>query len=90
MAEFFDHPETGKLHFRSVAGGTGGGATSVYEAPATKADMAAHPGAHARYLIAKRQAAEKANAAAVKAAETKAEVAQIEASAKALAETQTE
>jgi len=57
MAEFFDHPETGKLHFRSAAGGTGGGSTSVFEAPATPADIAAHPREHARYLRAKELAA---------------------------------
>lgn len=57
MSEFYDHPETGKLHLRAAAGGTGGGATSVYDAPARKEDFAIHPQAHAAYLRRKHAAA---------------------------------
>ena len=65
MAEFYHHPETGVLHLRAAAGGVGGGATSVYDAPAKKEDFAAHPKAHAAYLRKKQieAASEKAVAA---------------------------
>jgi len=59
MARFYDHP-TGKLHFAAMAGGHGGGATSEYDAPATSADIAAHPQAHGRY-IREKAAAQKAD-----------------------------
>lgn len=53
MAEFYDHPETGILWIRAAAGGTGGGSTSVYEAPATLDDVNSNPRAHAKYLQGK-------------------------------------
>lgn len=69
MAKFYDHAETGKLHFSSVAGGTGGGVTSIFDAPATAADIASHPREHGLYVKAKREAAAQAEAEAETAAE---------------------
>lgn len=68
MAEFYHHPETGVLHLRAAAGGTGGGATSVYDAPARKEDFAAHPKAHAAYLRKKQMEAASEKAAAAREA----------------------
>lgn len=70
MARFYDHPVTGKLHFSSPAGGAGGGITSVFDAPATPADLAAYPLQHARYMNDKRAAAEKVEADAAAETET--------------------
>lgn len=49
MAEFYDHPATGLLHFRSVAGG----GTSIFDAVATEADIAANQPAYRDYLAMK-------------------------------------
>lgn len=66
MAEFYDH-ESGKLYFRAPAGG----GNSVWDAPATHADIAGNPAAHREYLQAKQAAkvaeAEAASVEAIKA-----------------------
>jgi len=72
MARFYDHP-TGKLHFAAMAGGHGGGATSEYDAPATSADIAAHPQAHGRYICEK-AAAQKADEQSAAKAELREEL----------------
>ncbi len=68
MAEFYDHPHTGKLHFRALAGGHGGGATSEFDAPARPEDIAAFHNAHAAYVRKKHLAAQQNATAAEKEA----------------------
>ena len=82
MAEFFDHPQTGVLHFRAMAGGYGGGATSFYEAPATPSDIKAYPQDHARYVVAKNKAA----AEAMKSEKVAEEIVAIQSTATSLAD----
>lgn len=94
MAKFYDHPQTGRLHFQAPAGGTGGGATSEWDAPATEADIRDNPREHSRYLKEKRDAvsARDAQAQAIeKAAQEKAQaiVAQAEVAAAAAIEAST-
>ncbi len=52
MAEFYEHPETGKLHFR----GTAGGGNSTYDGVATESDMRNYPEAHAHHVASKERA----------------------------------
>jgi hypothetical protein len=58
MAEFYDHPVTGKLFFRAPAGG----GNSVYDGPATESDVKIFAQDHDRYCIGKLAAARKADA----------------------------
>lgn len=60
MSKFYDHPTTGKLHFSSIGGGWGGGASSEYDGIALQADIDAHPREYALYQKSKRDAAAKA------------------------------
>ena len=73
MADFYDHPVTGKLFFRAPAGG----GNSVFDGPATEADIRNHPHDHDRYRgeklrIATEAAAAKAEADALSALKTEA------------------
>lgn len=79
MARFYDHPQTGKLHFAALAGGHGGGATSEFDAPATKEDIRNHANAHAQYLSEKRAAEAEAKAQASEVEQHAALKAEIEA-----------
>ncbi len=47
---FYDHPVTGKLHFRATAGGEGSGATGQFDAPATAIDIERNRVEHDAYL----------------------------------------
>ena len=62
MAEFYDHPHTGKLHFKGVAGG----GTSEFDGPATATDIRNYPHEHARHIEMKHAVA-RAKAEAVAA-----------------------
>lgn len=66
---FYDHPETGRLHFRCTAGGHGGGKTGVFDGIATPEDIREYPDHYHEYQRAKRAAAVTAEEAALKAAE---------------------
>ena len=62
MAEFYDDP-SGKLYFRAPAGG----GNSIWDAPATDADIAANPAAYREYVVAKRDATQEAEMAEAEA-----------------------
>ncbi len=47
---FYDHPVTGKLHFRATAGGAGAGATGQFDAPATAVDIERNRVEYGAYL----------------------------------------
>ena len=76
MAEFYDHAGTGKLHFKSIAGG----GTGIWDAPATAADIKAYYQEHQVYLAGK--LAQKTHAEAVTEKETA--IAEIKAEAETL------
>jgi hypothetical protein len=83
MAEFYDHPVTGRLHLRAPAGA----GTGLWDAPATKTDIASFYKEHQFYLAGKQAAAAKAASDAVKEsamAEVKAESEALSAAAEKL------
>lgn len=49
MGEFYHDPD-GKVRFRALAGGTGGGATGFFDAPVTDTIIASNPLAYAAFM----------------------------------------